>query len=175
MKNIGIMGGLTTYRLGNQNDVKLFFNVLKQLPQVMMDSEVKYFYFERLYTKYIEEQDLSRLLEKNEELRSIFSSLTVEDINLDILVTNNITLDLFKGNLANVFIRFFKGIETVAWSAKDVKEDWDKYFPANRGHPNLFPFSLVTVVLNSYMQIRLSSSTIMLKFYQRKNNESINR
>lgn len=110
MLNVGFIGGLHLFETGPVIDMDLFFQCIDGFTQKHPDVDWTLI-TDRLYKKYLKEEEIPKAKELMEKIQGIFSekSPSVVDWNLDEELYEVSELDFKSETLAAMFVRYFEG------------------------------------------------------------------
>lgn len=145
MRLIGLDGGHTTYELGPASDVVLFFDCLDSFARTAHPEKNWDVLMDRLYRRYLKIDDLEKAGELMELAREIFSSLKSSSVEWDYKMLSErekTWLDVGRGNLGEVFVKYFDSFAKAKASAVSFFEEFGVY-QVVRIIPSEMPLSIV--------------------------------
>jgi hypothetical protein len=133
MRKIGFHGGHTIFELGPASDVVLFFSCLERYVEEGNPAQDWSLLTDRLYRRYLRQDELGPALTLMAEAREIFAQLPAKtSVEWDAEVQGNLEKSLSnpdQSTLADVFSRYFDGFVDVCDSAKSFFDAFNMYQP----------------------------------------------
>ncbi|CAM2160413.1 hypothetical protein ABLT15_10660 [Paraburkholderia tropica] len=133
IRKIGFHGGHTIFELGPASDVELFFSCLERYVEDSAPAQDWSLLTDRLYRRYLRQDELSpalALMRKAREIFSKFPAKTSIEWNVEMLKSQERTwLNPDQATLADVFSRYFEGFVDVCESAESFFEAFKTYQP----------------------------------------------
>jgi hypothetical protein len=145
MRLIGIDGGHTVYELGPVSDVVLFFRCLESFPRKGHPDKNWDVLTDRLYRRYLREEELDQAADLMNVARDVFISLPSSSVEWDfdmLLERKKTRLDPNLKNLGEVFSKYFDSFFKAKVSANSFFDEFGIYQPV-RVVPSDMPFYMI--------------------------------
>jgi hypothetical protein len=129
MNVVGIFGGSFVYELGTAVDMQFFFDCI-QKHVVRESKDAKWqLLSDRLYRRYVKQEDLLATLALMEEVKTVFSNVNTCDVEESYPPEYHGTskLDFGKKMLADLFFDFFDRFAFCKESAERFQAKWNQY------------------------------------------------
>ncbi|WFF42950.1 hypothetical protein EVC62_16425 [Salinicola endophyticus] len=167
MRKIGFDGGHTLYELGPASDVVLFFDCLNTFVANQQPQKNWSLLTDRLYRRYLRQDDLEPAFSLMERVREIFSTLPGSAIewNERLQANDEITwLDSKLDTLDAIFYRYFDLFSKAKDSAISFFNEFGIYQPVRILISNMPHFILETKrPLSEYEELGLNDSPFWLR------------
>ena len=126
----GFHGGNLIVELGRQQDMVVFFGCLERLTRSILSEASRFILLDRLFKRYLEEEDLNEAVLSTDVARRQFQLATTNSIDLVGLGLdeNDTFLSFDDINLAKVFEKYFSGLPRCVRSYKSGKRTSGQYY-----------------------------------------------
>ncbi|MDR1709455.1 MAG: hypothetical protein LBS70_07010 [Candidatus Accumulibacter sp.] len=132
MTTIGFHGGHSIYGLGTVSDVILFFNFMVTYVVQSRSEQDWSLLTDRLYRRYLRQEELARAAELMSEVRFVFSTLPSSSVTWkDCILKDNVEtkLNLQMPTLADIFAKYFENFSRACASAISFVDCFKIYQP----------------------------------------------
>ncbi|QCX49533.1 hypothetical protein [Ralstonia pseudosolanacearum] len=133
MRTIGFHGGSSLCELGTVSDVVLFFDCLSMYVESARPEQDWSLLSDRLYRRYLREDELDAALRLMEQAKQIFSTHPAATaVNWDPALLGDrqrTWLDPTRPTLADVFAKYFECFSHCVESSKIFMSSWNMYKP----------------------------------------------
>jgi hypothetical protein len=131
MQNVGFDGGHSVYELGPPSDVAAFFSAVEQYAAIEKQSRNYGLIIDRLYRRYLRQEELDAAAALMGEIRTGFSEMSPESLGLKEFRrrTTSTRLQLNQSTPDKVFADYFEKFARAKESAESFYDSFKIYQP----------------------------------------------